>query len=158
MNSIRLTESPLSPSGPRLILAGSTPPDAQLHEAVERAGGTIVAEWGDHALDRLGSPVALDADPIKALARHYHALPYGSRSFADRAAGLLQQVRLCRADGVVFWLIEQEEALVWDLPLQQRGLHQLSIPSLTLTRCAWQADAGVLEAVRSFAERLGAGT
>src|ERR1700722_7859919 len=40
---------PQAPNGrPRLLLAGSAPPDERLHLAVEAAGGNVVAELGDH--------------------------------------------------------------------------------------------------------------
>jgi hypothetical protein len=142
-------------SGPRLILAGSAPPDARLHEAVEQAGGLVIAEWGDHALTRLGAPIDCGSDPIKALSSHYHTLPHGPRMFADCAAGLFELVRSGAADGVIFWLLEEEEALVWDLPQQQRALRERCIPMLTLARCRWDIDEAALAAVRDFAAELG---
>src|SRR6185437_3690949 len=92
-------------SGPRLLLAGSAPPDERLHAAVERAGGCVVDEVGDHSLDRLGLPIGMAPDPLGALARHYHGLDYGPRSFTDRAAQLVRRAAKSRANGVLVWLI-----------------------------------------------------
>jgi hypothetical protein len=142
--------------GPRLVLAGSAPADARLHEAVERAGGLVVAEVGDHALERLGAPIVCDGDPMAALSRHYHALPYGSRASTDRALELLGQVRATRAQAVIFWLLEEEEAAIWDFPAQQRQLREHGIPMLALTRCRWDTSDGALDSVRAFTLKHGA--
>jgi benzoyl-CoA reductase/2-hydroxyglutaryl-CoA dehydratase subunit BcrC/BadD/HgdB len=136
--------------GPRLILAGSAPPDDRLHRAVERAGGNIVAELGDHALGRLGATISGEADPILALSLHYHAHRNGPRAFSDAAADLLEAVRSTRADGVIFWLLEQEEALAWDLPAQLRALEGATVPSLQLLHRRWTADDGALDEIREF--------
>ena len=137
-------------SGPRLILAGSTPPDDRLHRAVERAGGNIIAELGDHALGRLGATIEGGSDPIAALSLHYHALRNGPRAFGDATAALLEAVRITHADGVIFWLLEQEEALAWDLPAQRRALDGVALPSLQLLHRRWNADDGALDEIRDF--------
>jgi benzoyl-CoA reductase/2-hydroxyglutaryl-CoA dehydratase subunit BcrC/BadD/HgdB len=140
--------------GPRLVLAGSAPPDERLHAAIEQGGGTVVAESGPHALERLGPDVAVNGDPIKALSQHYHTLQYGPRTFEDRGAILLGRVQASRADGVILWLLEEEEALVWELPRQERQLQDHAIPTLTLTRAHWDIGADVLNRVRSFTATL----
>ena len=61
--------------------------------------------------------------------------------FADRAATLLETVRGNRADGVVLWLLEEEEALIWDLPAQARDARRRAgMPVLALSRCRWDAS------------------
>ncbi len=145
-----LGQSTRGESGPRLILAGSAPPDDRLHRAVETAGGNIVAELGDHALGRLGATIDGETDPIPALSLHYHAHRNGPRAFSDAAADLLEVVRTTRADGVIFWLLEQEEALAWDLPAQLRALEGATIPSLRLLHRRWNADDGALDEIREF--------
>ena len=53
------------------------------------------------------------------MAGHYCSLNHGPRSFVDRAAGLHSPLlRMQRSDGVIQWLIEEEETLVWDVPAQ----------------------------------------
>jgi hypothetical protein len=133
-----------------LILAGSAPPDDWLHRAVERAGGNIVAELGDHALGRLGATIEGESDPIAALSRHYHAQRLGPRAFSDATDDLLETARISGADGVIFWLLEQEEALAWDLPAQRRGLEGAALPSLQLLHRGWSADDGALDGIRDF--------
>ena len=141
-------------AGPRIILAGNTPPDGRLHAAVEQGGGCVVAECGTHSMQRLGPAIALDNDPIRALSRHYHSLPHGSRAFGDPAADLLEQVRANHAHGVIIWLVEEEEALGWELPKQLQLMEVHSVPVLGLTRCQWDSGADVLDNVRRFAAEL----
>jgi len=151
-------QSPSDPAtGPRMLLAGSAPGSAALHAMVERAGGVIVAEAGDHDLESLGGAVATgSSDPLRALSDHYHALPFGSRAFVDRATQLKHRVTTHRAHGVITWLIEEEEALVWDLPAQQQVLRQLGVPSLTLTRQRAPASDEALARVHDFTAQWGA--
>jgi benzoyl-CoA reductase/2-hydroxyglutaryl-CoA dehydratase subunit BcrC/BadD/HgdB len=142
-------------SGPRLLLSGSSPGNASLHAAVENAGGVVVAEAGDHDLQSLGYAIpAGSGDPLRALSDHYHTLPYGSRAFVDRAADLASRVAACRVQGVIIWLLEEEEALVWDLPAQQQVLQQLGVPTLTLTRQRSGADEQTRSRVHAFTTQL----
>ncbi|MGH8217949.1 MAG: 2-hydroxyacyl-CoA dehydratase [Steroidobacteraceae bacterium] len=142
--------------GPRLFLAGSAPPDERLHAAIERAGGCVADEFGDHSAHRLGEPIPLKgaADPIERLASHYHALRQGPRAFFDRAAAIGEQARRVRADGVVLWLIEEDESLAWDVPGIQRRVGAEGIPLLTLTRRRWDAADGALDEVHRFVSGL----
>lgn len=136
--------------GPRLLLVGSAPPDDRLHRAVEAAGGTIIAELHEAGLDRHGP--AIDAG-IDAIADALRALPFGPRAFADRAemaAAAAQAV-----DGVIFWLIEEEEALIWDLPAQVRAVEALHRPTLILTRASWVAGEATLGRITHFTRTLG---
>ena len=142
-------------TGPRLLLAGSTPPDERLHAEVERAGGCVVGEFGDHSVHQLGEPIpSAEVNPLECLARHYHALRQSPRAFFDRAAGITEQARRGRADGVVLWLIEEDESLAWDVPVIQRKLASEGIALLTLTRCRWDASDGALDRVRQFVADL----
>jgi len=143
-------------SGPRLLLAGSAPPDERLHAAVERAGGCVVDEFGDRSAHRLGEPISLTgaADPIERLASHYHGLCQSPRAFFDRAVKIGEQARAVSADAVVLWLIEEDESLAWEVPVIERRLRSDGIPLLTLTRRRWDAADGALDEVRRFASGL----
>lgn len=154
---------PLAPrGGPRLLLAGSPPPDERLHAAVERAGGCVVDECGDHTARRLGEPIRAEAvdsrrhpqNAFESLSRHYQRLPYGPRAFCDRAAAIGERARSARVDGVVLWLIEEDETLAWSAPAMQRALTARGIPHLTLARRRWDAGDGALEAVSEFVANL----
>jgi hypothetical protein len=146
---------PALPGGPRLLLSGSAPCDGTLYAAVEDAGGNIVAEAGDQALERFGAEVATGStDPLRALSAHYQGLPHGSRAFVDRAADLQRCAHNSRAQGAIFWLLEEEEALVWDLPQQQQALQGSGIATLTLTRQPSTISEQTLGSVRQFVTRL----
>jgi benzoyl-CoA reductase/2-hydroxyglutaryl-CoA dehydratase subunit BcrC/BadD/HgdB len=139
-------------TGPRLILAGSVPPDQRLHSAVEAAQGRIVDEVGDHSLARFGAPIL--GATIRSLSDHYHALPCGSRGFEDRPDGLLARAAACRAHGVILWLTEEDEALVWDAPGMQQRLSAAGIPVLTLARRRWDLRDDALQLIGEFTARL----
>jgi len=140
--------------GPRVLLAGTTPPDGRLHQAVERAGGSIVAEFEDAGNDRLGPIIAGAADPIAALADHYHSLAHGPRSFGGRAARLATRAAGCAVDAVIWWLIEEDEVGAWQTPAATAALAAARIPMLSLTRRAWHARDGAPEQIEAFTRKL----
>ncbi len=140
--------------GPRMVLAGSVPPDGRLHEAVERAGGCVVAEVDDRGLEGDGPMSDPGPDPIAVLARHYHELDCGARSFADRAALLARRAAEAHADGALIWLIEEDEASAWQLPAMTAALAAARVPLLTMTRRRWDARDGTLEEIEAFTRGL----
>jgi hypothetical protein len=146
------TPHPVSP-GPRLLLAGSPPPDESLHVAAEDAGGRIVDDFGDHAVDRWGPEISAATDALDALADHHASLRAGGRSFEDRPATLIERARAAKVDGVVLWIIEQDESLVWDVPAMKAALSGEKIPLLELSRRAWGDDARV--PIAQFIQQLG---
>ena len=128
--------------GPRLVLAGSAPPDERLHLAVEAAGGHVVAEWGEHAAGAAAQPPVATDGGVAAIADHYHGLKTGTRAFVDAAGALTALATAVDADGVIIWLVEQEDAHIWDLPAQTAALTAAGIPVLALSRRGWDgADA-----------------
>ncbi|HEY7890409.1 MAG TPA: 2-hydroxyacyl-CoA dehydratase family protein [Steroidobacteraceae bacterium] len=140
--------------GPRLLLCGTSPPDGRLHQAVERAGGCIVAEIDDAGSDRLGARVGATSDPIAALAHHYHSLCHGPRGFCDRASRLVRRAIDWRVHGVISWLIEEDESSAWQVPAATAALAAARIPLLSLTRRRWNAQDGALEDIAAFTQGL----
>jgi benzoyl-CoA reductase/2-hydroxyglutaryl-CoA dehydratase subunit BcrC/BadD/HgdB len=141
--------------GPRLLLAGSAPPDERLHQAVETAGGNVVAELGDFASYSAQLPAIPEEGSYLALALHYHSLTHGPRAFVDRAEVTVGRALSAQVDGVIQWLIEQEEALVWDVPAQKNALAAAGIPTLSLVRRRWDASDGAMDEIISFTKSLG---
>ena len=126
----------------RVLLAGTPPPDDRLHRAIEQSGWVVAGEANDRSLGRLGQPFAPEEDPFTAIGRRAHATGFGSRSFADPAAGLVEAARRARADAAILWLIEEEESIVWHVPSQVAAMAQAGIPILVLTRRRWKGDDG----------------
>lgn len=136
--------------GPRMLLIGSTPPDARLHEAVAQAGGCIVAEMDDGGTDQLGPLIGAPADPLAALAHHYHSLGFGPRAFDDRGARLTTRLTRSSAGAVISWLIEEDEASAWQVPAMTAVLAEARIPVLSMTRRRWDGRDGALEDIATF--------
>lgn len=140
----------------RVLIGGCPPSGDWLHRAVDDAGWKVVAESHAMSLMRLGDPVPEGGDPFEAAGKHAHRLPWGKRAFVDRAAWLVDQAREARADAVILWLYEEEEALPWHVPAQRRALDAAGIPACVLTRRAWDGNDGAADAVRDFIGGLGA--
>ena len=148
-----LARPAMSAAGPRVILIGSVPPDERLHRAVEEAGGNIVAEWGEHLPGSAGSAPLEAHGSIDAVADHYHARRGGTRGFGDPGAAVRELALAARADGAIVWLVEQEEALVWDLPMQLKALSAVRVPALALHRRRWDGTDSLAD-IAAFTRTL----
>lgn len=149
-----LTRAALPGSGPRLLLIGSTPPDERLHRAVEDGGGNVVSEGDAYASRLVSSPPIAAEGSLDAIADHYHALQVSTRAFIDRASTISKLAESVAADGVIIWLIEEEDALIWDLPAELHALRSIGIATLRLARRRWDLSDGVLEQIKSFTRGL----
>jgi len=142
-------------AAPRIVLAGTSPPDERLHLAVEAGGGNVVAEFGDHASCNVAMPLIPAHGSFAAIADHYHSSTTGSRAFVDRAVDAVRLAKQVRAAGVIIWLLEEEDALIWDLPAQVAALSAAGIACLALVRRRWDGSDGALEEIKKFALGLG---
>jgi benzoyl-CoA reductase/2-hydroxyglutaryl-CoA dehydratase subunit BcrC/BadD/HgdB len=140
---------------PRVLLAGTAPPDERLHLAVEAGGGNVVAELGDHASRSVALPLIPTSGSFAAIADHYQASMLGQRAFVDRAAEMFSLVKSGGVTGVVNWLLEEEDALIWDLPAQTAVLGAAGIACLSLSRRHWDGGDGALEEITRFTRDLG---
>ncbi len=121
-------------TGPRVLLAGTDPMDDWIHEAVEQVGGRIVAEVGEHGIERLGPPIGPSADPVYSLAQHYHFLNGSPRSFVDPAVQLTRCATEYGVDAAILWLAEEDEVMPWQVPALKATLAHLGVPFLILAR------------------------
>jgi benzoyl-CoA reductase/2-hydroxyglutaryl-CoA dehydratase subunit BcrC/BadD/HgdB len=149
-----LTGAEWRTAGPRVLLTGNAPPDERLHRAVEEAGGNVVAELGAHASCAVASPPIASDGSFTAIAAHYQSGEFASRAFVDRAATLKTAAQAARIDAVIIWLIEQEDALIWDLPAQLSSLDAAGVAALPLVRRRWDGDDGALDEIASFIRGL----
>lgn len=142
---------PSGPDRPRVMLAGSVPPDDRLHQAVEDAGASIVVELHAHALPRVAE--ALDpagADVALALARRISASSLSPRSFTDRAAALITAASTAGVQAVILWLTREDEGLAWHVPAQRRALAAAGLPSLVLANRDWRVADGAPAEISRF--------
>jgi len=55
----------------------------------------------------------------------------------------------------ILWLIEQDEARLWQVPAEKAALDKAEIPILVLTRRRWDAADGTSDEIAQFLERQG---
>ncbi|HEY6126459.1 MAG TPA: hypothetical protein VIV63_17525, partial [Steroidobacteraceae bacterium] len=65
-----------------------------------------------------------------------------------------ERARQAHVDAVVLWLIEEDEALPWEIARQMRSLADARIPALLLSRQSWRAGETALNQVKLFVETL----
>jgi len=138
-----------------VLLAGSAPPDDRLHRIVEAAGWDVGGELHERPLDRLGPENhAIGDGAASAIGEHVHQLNFGARGFANRARQIIEAARMAKADAVILWLIEQDEALTWSVPGQMRALSEAGIPVLLATRRRWDARDGIADEIAAFLDEV----
>jgi hypothetical protein len=135
----------------RVVLAGAAPPDDSLHAAIEGAGGSVVVE-----LNHSFSPLPTDGiASLDALADQFHAQLTPVLAMREDADWLAHSAREARADAVVCWLIEEDEAMPWEISRQMRRLHEERIPALLLARQRRQNEGDALRQLTQFVGALG---
>ena len=146
-----LESAPLPPISSRVLLAGDSPPDDQLHATVEAAGASVVKELTE-------SPVAGELsrrDPLSAIAEDFQRRESPALSMRRNARWLTDQALAHRADAVLVWLSEHDEALPWEIARQMQSLRTAGIPALLLARQPWRVSAAVLAQVTHFVRSPG---
>ncbi len=118
--------------GVRLFVEGSPIDNLQLYEVIESGNAIIVGEdncWGNRYSD---NPVDLSLDPIEAIAQRYQF-----KSPCPRMHSLDKRVDYCvekaveaKAQGVIFYFLEWDNAPAWEYPDQKKALEERGIPSL----------------------------
>ena len=137
-------------TAPRVLLAGSSPPDDRFHRAIEAVGWNVGGDSYHRALRRHGAPIATDCDALSAVARHLNQSCFGPRAFGDRTTALLGDIERTHANAVVLWLAEEDEALAWSVARQRQALAHCGVPALVLTRRRWDGSDGAAEAMQQF--------
>jgi hypothetical protein len=130
----------------RVLLAGDAPPDETLHRAIEAAGGSVVLELTESDPEE---PSA-QGSGLDALADDLQSRRSPVLAMREDAEWTVTRTRRARADAVVFWLLEENEALPWEIARQQRSLRAAAIPTLLLARQRWRPDESVAKAVTRF--------
>jgi benzoyl-CoA reductase/2-hydroxyglutaryl-CoA dehydratase subunit BcrC/BadD/HgdB len=125
---------------PRIVIAGNAQSSTHLHEMLEARGLTVVGDY--HWLgDPLLNDIVMGDDPWLALSDHYHCNVLTSRRYPHEPREIVEFAQAARADGVVFYLYEQEEALTWDCPHQIRELTRAGIASVVLQNQPYRPEA-----------------
>lgn len=142
---------PAERARPRILLTGSTPPDERIHEIVEAAGASVVAEFHALAAVRRGRAVSPDGEPsVRTIARQIRESSVSPRAFFDRAERVLERAKAVAADAVLIWLTREDEGLAWTLPAQTRALTAAGIPVLALPASGWHVGDAVAGQITGF--------
>lgn len=141
-----LPNAPVLKNPRRVLFAGDAPPDDSLHRAVEAAGGSVVLELTESELGESSAP----SGSLDALADDLQSRRNPVLAMREHADWAVRRARRACADAVVFWLLEENEALPWEVARQQRSLRAAAIPTLLLSRQGWRPDESVANAVTKF--------
>lgn len=137
----------------RILLAGSVPPDGRLHAAIDAGGGLVVGETHTLGIDRHGPPIDGSGDALETIGRAYHRHVPSVRDFAHRLEHGLGEAGPA-PQGIVLWLCEEEDALVWQVPALKKRAAAAGMPLLALTRQDWLASAATLDGISAFVREI----
>ena len=145
-----LDHAPALANPRRILLVGDPPPDDSLHRMIEGKGGSAVVEITECEPGDLPTP----APRIDAVADHHHARRNPVLAMREDTHWTAKRAQQAGVDAVVFWLIEENESLPWEIARQMRSLQAAGIPALLLSRQPWQGDEASLRQVGEFVGSL----
>jgi benzoyl-CoA reductase/2-hydroxyglutaryl-CoA dehydratase subunit BcrC/BadD/HgdB len=127
-------------SGVRLFVTGSAQDHSHFYELLESSGAVVVAEDHDWGNRHFSGEIDTTVDPTDAIVDHYHLRPPSTSraSVSMRVTALVEQVRAADAQGVIFYILEKDDAPSWDFPEQRKALEAAGIPVLLLDRQPYQ--------------------
>ena len=144
-------------AGPRIVLAGSGQVTPRLHRLVEAHGGVVVGDFHEFGEPLAAGRVDEAGAPLRAPTAHYHRAVASSRTFPQSAAPLLEFAKAAGADGVLFYFLQEEEALTWEYPAQRRVLEAADMRVLCLEGMTQRPDeAAIGPAIMAFLDGLAA--
>lgn len=140
----------------------STPATATDGGNAGNAGAVFSAAGGELERGHLHTPDApaptLPRGPgdgvLETLAHRYHHTATPAQRMLRSPTWLVDEARASQAAGVILWLIEEDEALPWEVAHQIAALKHANIPVLALTRQRWLADANTLKTIGEFVRGL----
>lgn len=120
--------------GMRVFVTGSAQDYPRFYELLESCGTIVVAEDHDWGNRHFEGAVDRGPDPTTAVIDRYHMRsPSASRaSISARVEALVQQSCAARAQGVIAFIYQKDDAPAWDFPEQRHALQAAGIPILLL--------------------------
>jgi len=140
-----LERAPALSAPRRVMLAGDPLPDDTLHLAIERVGGSVVLELNEPVTEDLTARPTLDA-----IADHFQSRLNPVLAMRANPRWSVELAHSVRADAVVFWLLEENESLPWEISRQIHALESADLPKLLLTRQPWPPPESVRRQVTDF--------
>ena len=145
-------------SGAPLFVTGSAQEHPYFYQLVETCGAVIVAEdhdWGNRHFEGV---IDTEADWCDAIIDRYHLRTpsINQSTVSERVDALLAKVRACGAQGVIFYILDLDDAPSWDYPEQRRALEKLGIPVLLFERQPYRLEniPELCRQVKAFVEAI----
>jgi benzoyl-CoA reductase/2-hydroxyglutaryl-CoA dehydratase subunit BcrC/BadD/HgdB len=133
-------------AGRRVFVTGSAHEQSGVYEAIEATGATVVGEdhdWGDRFYQ---GQVDESAPWDLSLRDYYHFGPPASHRYysAERTAYTAEQALRCKADVVLAYLRNRDDAPAWDIRDTREQLQAEGIPLVVLDRQPYKVDRAAL--------------
>jgi benzoyl-CoA reductase/2-hydroxyglutaryl-CoA dehydratase subunit BcrC/BadD/HgdB len=135
----------------RIFLSGSAVDHGRVHAAVDQAGAVVVGEnhgWGARLLE---TPIG-DGEPWAAIAAHYHSSADFVVPLSAAVAAAKTRSRACRAQAVLSYVLEYDDAALWEAPSERAAF---DLPSAFLAEQPYRTDT---DAIRTAVGALVSGS
>jgi hypothetical protein len=153
--SLTSIQFPVSTQYPRVLLAGSAPPDDTLHRSIEEMNWNVVGELHSRSLLRYGQPIVnFEENPVQAIAKSIHQNQFGSRTFCNRSEQLVSLAQQLAVNAVVIWITEEDESLAWQVAKQREALALANIDHLILVRRRWDGNDDSVDKIKTFLKSI----
>lgn len=144
-------------SGTRAFYTGGAQENTAVYELLEENGLVIVGEDHDFGACSLASALT-NGGTVRSLVSKYMLAPATAQKnlVCERVEELMREVREAKAQCVVFYNYEYEEAASWDYPSQKRALDECGIASVLFNKMKYPAaaNAELSERIAAAAENL----
>ncbi|WP_276352176.1 2-hydroxyacyl-CoA dehydratase subunit D [Cohnella caldifontis] len=144
--------------GVRLFFTGSAHDHPEFYELAESCGGIVVGEDHDKGDRHYAVMTDPNVDPIDAIVDRYQFRSVSSSqgTVTERTAELAKRVRETRAEGVIAYIHESDDAPSWDFPEQRKALEAMGVSVLLLDRQPYRLrdDGGERDKIGRFIQSI----
>ena len=143
---------------PSLVIAGNGVDHPRLHQLIDHLGARVVGDYHSHGNHFLVGRIDPDKAPLAAITEHYHHHTISSRTFSPDPQALIRFCQQQNADGILFYFLQGEEALTWQVPSQQASAKIAGLPCCVFYHQSYDVDANNLTPVlKQFIQSLSVG-
>ena len=144
-------------AGKRVVFTGSAQENTDVYAEIEGVGTVIVCEdhdWGDRAYEL---DTRTDIPALKAVVERYMTTSFSAQKalVSQRVRTLLGRAQAARADAVVFYYNEYDDAASWDYPKQKAALENIGVACEELGRRKYP-DLSLRSDAAALISRIGA--
>ena len=150
-----IATKPISDDKPRLVIVGNGVDHSGLHEFIDQLGASVVGDYHFYGQQFLSGLVDTELEALTALQNHYCQAVKSTRTPPPDIDGPISSAKQQRADGILFFFLQGEEALTWQVPKQLAATKAANIPCTVFYDCDYAVSIPELRSqLQTFIQSL----